>query len=211
MTCAPYRGTYPERALYCQPVHKYSRAAMEQGYAATCRDSPHDGLRAHIPPGCMVPPPFLLTLTRIWNCQSIQTIQDETSTRGTITETNYFAFHMRGGFAIRGNTMNLDISGEQVLYADPTMEFRYRESTGSAEQDYRWLKLCLSIVRASEWPQAELQRAMSSLYSTDTLAGLLRGLCIDEDEIQWWSGMAAHYCQHPHQSKKTEFLISEYF
>ncbi|KUI68455.1 hypothetical protein VM1G_04345 [Cytospora mali] len=206
MICAPYRTTQPEKSPYSQLVYKHSRAALEQG--VTGRDSLHHGLLAHLPPDCAMPTPFLLTLTRIWNCQDVQSIRDEILTRGITTDSGYSGIVMRGGFAVRGSSVDLDINGN-LVYADPTIEIRYRESTGSAAQDYRWLKLCLSLVRAAEWPQGKFQRTMAALDSTDTLAGLLRSIGIDGEDIQWWSRVAAHYCQHPHPSKKTEFLMPE--
>ncbi|KUI53782.1 hypothetical protein VP1G_01070 [Cytospora mali] len=206
MICAPYRTTQPEKSPYSQLIHKHSRAALEQ--RAMERHSPHYGLLAHLPPDCAMPSPFLLTLTRIWNCQDVQSIRDETLTRGPITDANYSGIVMRGGFAIRGSSVDLDVNGN-LVYADPTIEIRYRESTGSAAQDYRWLKLCLSLVRAAEWPQGDFQRVMTALYSTDTLEGLLCSIGIDGEDVQWWTRVAAHYCQHPHPSKKTEFLMPE--
>lgn len=210
MICAPYRATHPDKSSYSRPVHKHSRAAIHQESAE--RDSPNDELRVYLPPGFVVSPSFFLTLTRIWNCQSIRDIADELLTVGpSIAGTSsHLAFYMRGGFAIRTGTIEVDIDGSEV-YADPTIEIRYRESTGSAAHDYPWLKLCLSLVRAAEWPQAQLQGAMAAICSTNTLAGLLQSVGIDEDEIQWWSGIAARYRQYPYPSKKTEFLAPESF
>ncbi|ROV99446.1 hypothetical protein VMCG_06321 [Cytospora schulzeri] len=210
MVCAPYRATHPEASAYSQYIYKYSKAAMVQ--EGGHMDFPNDVLRAHLPPSCTLSPSFFRTLTRIWNCQSTRAIANATMTRGrwAVGDPSCFSFNIRGGFAIRGDTADIDINGNQV-YADPTIEIRYRESTGSALQDYRWLKLCLSIVRAAEWPQTEFRGAVGGLYSADTLTRMLRCLRIGEDDIQWWWRMEAHYCQHPHPSKKMEFLMPENF
>lgn len=203
MVCAQHRS-FPANC-WCQPVSKFSRAVLQ-------RDSPFSGLvnhslAAHLPQQHGISRELLPAIARIWHCSRLDEIdkQTRTSTDGASANSG---FTSRGGFAIRKSMLELNIEGD-LVGTDPTIEFRYKESTGSAREDYHWLQLCLSLVRGAEWPRGQFRTALGVLSTANTLEGLLSGLGVGGDEVRWWSGIAKRHRDHPEPVKKTRFLKPE--
>lgn len=203
--CAQHRSSQTNRR-WCQPVSELSRAAME-------RDSPpgglvHPSLEYHLPYSHDISHDLLLTLSRIWDCGSVEEIVDQTLTCNYAAAGAASGFNRRGGFAVRKPEVELNIEGA-LVNSDPTIEFRYKESTGSALEDYHWLQLCLQLVRVAERPAGGFRAMMGICSATDTLEGLLGGLGVGGNEVQWWLGIAERHRHHPGLVKKTRFLEPE--
>ena len=126
--CAPYRSS-PDNH-WCQPVSKHSRAMLKK--ESPPRDLQNSSLEDHLPQrhGILR---NLHGFTRIWNCTSVKEITRETLTCKDMTRPSS-EFTRRGDFSLR-EVADFDINGALVL-ADLTIEFRYKESTGSAREDY---------------------------------------------------------------------------
>lgn len=201
--CAHHRSFPANR--YCHPVSKLSRAAMQQ-------DSPSSGvvnhsLAAHLPEQHGISRELLPALARIWHCGGVDEVEKQVRTCND-GHNAHSGFNARGGFAIRKPILELDIDGF-LVGTDPTIEFRYKESTGSALEDYHWLQLCLRLVRGAEWPQQQFRAALGVLSTANTLEGLLDGLGLEGNEVRWWSTIAERHRGHPAPSKKTRFLEPE--
>lgn len=199
--CAQHRSSNH----WCQPISKLSRAAME-------RDSLSGGLVSHSLAGYLphqhgISRDLLPALARIWDCGDLDEIAKQTLTCNDGASAAS-GFRRRGGFAIREPRVELNIEGV-LVDTDPTIEFRYKESTGSALEDYHWLQLCLRLVRGAEWPRDQFRAALGVLSTANTLEGLLGGLGVGEDEVRWWSGIAERHRDHPDPSKKMRFLEPE--
>ncbi|KAG8167211.1 hypothetical protein KVR01_002900 [Diaporthe batatas] len=201
--CAPHR----EYSGWCDPVSEKSRAVMRGSNQA--RDIINPRLALHVPQVPFgVSANLRLGLDRIWNCETIDAIANETKVHGGYHASKKDPWCERGGFAIRNDTWGLDIDGEMVL-GDVTIEFRYKESTGSAVQDKHWLKLCLCFVRAAEWSVEQFRRAMRDIHEARDLEGNLASLGVEESERQWWSRIARHHREHPYPVRMTQFLAAE--
>ncbi|KAG6366100.1 hypothetical protein INS49_000276 [Diaporthe citri] len=201
--CAQHRSSPANH--YCQPVSKLSRAVMR-------RDSPSSGLvnyslATHLPQQHGISRDLLPALACIWHCVSVDEIAKQTRTCNDGASAAS-GFNGRGGFAVRKSIVELSIEGD-LVGTDPTVEFRYKESTGSAREDYHWLQLCLSLARGAEWPRDRFRAALGVLSTANSLEGLLNGLGVGENEVRWWSEIARRHRDHPAPSKKTEFLKPE--
>lgn len=204
--CAPWRSD-PDNP-WCQRISKHSRAVLEQGSRA--RDAENDSLGYHLPQQHGISHDLHMALTRIWNCTAANEIVSETLTHNDLVEPGSSSkFSRRGGFALRRDSYH-DIDGNKVL-ADPTIEFRYKESTGSAREDYHWLQLCLHLVRGAELSQGRFRDVMGLLSHANNLEDILNGLSVGGNEAQWWLNMEARHRRHPSPSKKTQFLEPENF
>lgn len=201
--CAPHRSS----SHWCRPVSQYSRAVMYQDKPP--RDLQNHSLDGHLPQPDGISSALYTGLTRIWNCSSIDDIAKETKTfAGSYYGSADSTFTRRGGFALRNYTKAPDIRGV-LARADLTIEFRYKESTGSASQDYHWLQLCLGFVRRAEWPQERFRAVMDQLSTANTLQAQLVGLGLEGNEVQWWLDVNKHHLDHPFPPKRTRFLEPE--
>lgn len=206
--CAPWRSD-PDN-LWCQRVSKLSRAVLAQESLPGEAENPSLGY--HLPQPHGISHDLHIALTRIWNCITVKEIARETLTRNDWYEHDpSFQFSRRGGFALRvDSNTDFDINGDDVP-ADPTIEFRYKESTGSAREDYHWLQLCLHLVRCAEWSQGRFRDVMGLLSHANNLEDILNGLGVGGNEAQWWLSIEARHRRHPSPSKKTQFLEPENF
>lgn len=201
--CARHRSSPVNE--YCQPVSRLSRAAMQQD--SPPGSQPNLRLQYYLPPHHGLSHGLLLALTRIWNCGDFNAIVEQTLTCNDGVSADS-GFNTRGGFAIRRPRVMPDIEGN-LVNSDPTVEFRYKESTGSALEDYHWVRLCLQLVRVAEWPGGEFRDMLSGLSTANTLEGRLRVLGVGADEVQWWLRMAQRHQAHPTPEKKSRFLEPE--
>lgn len=164
-------------------------------------------LANHLPHKHDISPNLLRALGRIWDCGNVEEIAEQTLTSIGGVGANP-GFTLRGGFAIRTGKREFDINGVSVD-VDRTVEFRYKESTGSASEDHHWLKLCLHIVRAAEFSQARFQYVLGGVSTAKTLENLLFSLHVGVDEVQWWLRIAERHLGLPGPLKKTRFLEPE--
>lgn len=203
MICARHRFSSTNR--WCHPVFRLSRAAMQQD--SQPRRLNNHNLEYHLPYRHGISDNLLLVLNRIWDCGDVSEIAEETltSTDGVSAASG---FTRRGGFAIRDSATELSINGA-VVDADRTIEFRYKESTGSPSEDHHWLKLCLHIVRAAALPIGNFRAVIGPVSNADTLGRLLFGLQVGGDEVQWWLGIARRHRGPQGPLKKTRFLEPE--
>jgi hypothetical protein len=202
--CAPHRAS----SNWCQPVSQYSRAVMmcSEDHAQTL---PNMSLLYHVPQLYGMAGTLRRGLTRIWNCDTIDKIAKETKTfKGTYGYDADDTYSRRGGFALRNITWGLGIQ-DNVVLGDLTIEFRYKESTGSASQDHHWLKLCLGFVRGAEWPVERFRNVVWELYAANTLKSCLVSLGMEDNEVQWWLERAQHHRDHPRPARRTQFLEPE--
>lgn len=205
MICAPHRSSPTNR--WCKPVSKHSKAVAISDSPA--RDLPNPSLADHLPQHHQISPALRLPLTRIWNCSTVDGIRRETLIGDTDIGTGQnFGYHRRGSFAVRDNLSESDIEGTHVI-GDRTIEFRYKESTGSAEEDHHWLQLCLRLVRAAEWPRDRFRAALRDFSTANTFEGGLYSLGLGGEEVRWWLDIEQRHRQQPSPSKKMEFLAPE--
>lgn len=201
--CAHHRSL--PASHYCQPVSRLSRAAMDPGNPPESLVNPN--LERHLPHHHGISRDLLLTLSRVWDCGSLDEIEYQTLT-STYANRPDSGYSRRGGFAVGALKCEPDINGA-LVYSDRTIEFRYKESTGSALEDEHWLRLCIKVVRGAELPCANFRGVMGICSTADTLEDLLRGLGVEEDEVQWWEGIAARNRVHRTPVKRVQFLAPE--
>lgn len=201
--CARHRSSPVNE--YCRPVSRLSRAAMQED--SPPGSQPKFRLQYYLPPQHGISPGLLLALTRIWNCGDFGAIVEQTLTCNDGVSVDS-GFNTRGGFAIRRPRVMPDIEGNLVS-SDPTVEFRYKESTGSALEDYHWVQLCLQLVRVAEWSGGEFRDVLGGLSTANNLEGRLRVLGVGADEVQWWLRVAQRHQTHPTPVKKYQFLEPE--
>lgn len=201
--CARHRSSPTN--LWCQPVSEFSRAAMR-------RDGPprlllNRNLEYHLPQRHEISRDLLLALSQIWDCGDVDGIAEQTLTCNSRPSAAY-GFSRPGGFAIRRLKVEPDIEGN-LVNSDRTIEFRYKESTGSALEDYHWLQLCLQLVRVTEWSYGRFRAVMGTFSTTDALDGLLLALGMGSDEVQWWLTIAERHRAHQNPVKRSRFLVPE--
>lgn len=201
--CARHRSSATN--VWCQPVSKFSRAAMQQD--GPPRRRLNHNLEYHLPQRHEISRDLLLALSQIWHCGDVDEIAEQTLTCNSRPSAAH-GFSRPGGFAIRRLKVEPDIEGT-LVNSDRTIEFQYKESTGSAVEDYHWLQLCLQLVRVAKWSEGRFRAVMGTFSTTDSLDGLLLTLGMGWDEVQWWSTIAERHRAHPTPVKKFRFLEPE--